>query len=240
MCTPVIPARKPADTCRKVGSRRPISRWRHRCGSEAALIGRIPYRAPHRLSVNTVTIHDLPFGDHLCICSGFVLLSGSIFCRLSHSPFCLPLGLLSLSVNYISLQLSTPFDFNISFDFISRNDTLLLFPFSLTSSNKAPPFHRAPSPHLPWRSTEEENPNHAHAHAVLPAIHLPLSFPLTTHDGTTLDSFLGGFLLNSICYSYLIFHLTPILVYLIFLNHRFYNCDACASDGCPGGFLLLD
>ena len=42
-------------------------------------------------------------------------------CRLSHSPFCSPSGLLSLSVNYISSpQLSTPFDFNIRLDFYSR------------------------------------------------------------------------------------------------------------------------
>ena len=175
MCIPVIPADN-LQTPAKVGSKRPISRWRRRCGWEATLIGRIPYIGPHRLSVNTVTIHDMPFGDHLSIYSGFVLLSGSIFCRLSHSPFCSPSGLLSLSVNYISSpQLSTPFDFNILLGFYSRKRYAPFVSLCSELLKQSPPFHRAPSPHLPWRSTEEENPNHAHAHAVLPAIPLPLS-----------------------------------------------------------------
>lgn len=208
--------RRLADTCRKVGSRRPISRWRRRCGWEATLIGRIPYKGPHRLSVNTVTIHDMPFGDHLSISSGFVLLSGSIFCRLFHSPSCSPSGLLSLSVNYISSpQLSTPFDFNILLDFYSRNDTLPLFPFALNSSNKAPRFIVHPLHTSHGDQLKKKIPT-THTHTQF-ARNPSSSFPLTTHDGTTLDSFLGGFLLYSICYSYLIFHLTPILVYLFSL-----------------------
>lgn len=176
MCIPVIPADN-LQTPAKVGSKRPISRWRRRCGWEATLIGRIPYIGPHRLSVNTVTIHDMPFGDHLSIYSGFVLLSGSIFSAVSpilHSVLHLVCcHFLSTTYHHLNSQLHLT-STSVSI-FIPESDTLPLFPSVLNSSNKAPPFHRAPSPHLPWRSTEEENPNHAHAHAVLPAIPLPLS-----------------------------------------------------------------
>ena len=155
--------RRLADTCRKnsVQAANQPRVTEMRIGSNPDWVYSV-----QRPTANTVTIRRGPFRPfiHLFIYSGFVLLSGSIFCRLPfYSLFLVCCHFLSLSqlLRTYHFNFQTPFELqHLSILFL---ETIRSFPFLFPESLKpSPPVSSCTrSPHLPWRSTEE-NPNHAH------------------------------------------------------------------------------
>ena len=141
--------RRLADTCRKnsVQAANQPRVTEMRIGSNPDWVYSV-----QRPTANTVTIRRGPFRPfiHLFIYSGFVLLSGSIFCRLPfYSLFLVCCHFLSLSLNY-SVHIISTFklhsNFNISRFYFSKRYAPFLSS-SLNPSNQALPFHRAHALH---------------------------------------------------------------------------------------------